>query len=263
MRRPLILAAVALVLAAALAGCGKKADQAQQATTSADSLLANNPTEQQSGNLTPATGYQQPQTPPAGTPAPAPSRPRSSTPRPKPAPVRSPVEAPGTTVPAGTAFHVSFSTHVTSETAQTGDPWSGTLKEAISLGSDGSIPAGSTVRGVVAAAKPAEKGDRAMLLLEMTSIEVGGKSFEVSGHSDSMVAGSTRARNVGAVAGGAAVGALAGRMIGGSGKGALIGGLIGGAAATGAVAKSKGYQVEIKEGAEMTFTLTRNAKLRL
>jgi len=269
MRRSLTLV-FAVVAVLAIAGCGKKAEQAQQNATGADSLLASNPTEQQSGNLTPQTDYQQPAqpAPPASTPAPAPSKPKSkpkttggggSSSSPTPS---TPAEAPGTTVPAGTAFKVAFTTHVTSETAQAGDPWSGTLSEAIPLGSDGTIPQGSIARGVVVAARPAKAGDRAMLLLQMTSIEIGGKSYEVSGQSDSLVAGSTRARNVGAVAGGAAAGALLGRVIGGSGKGALIGGLVGGAAATGAVAKSKGYQVEMKEGALMTFTLSRNARVR-
>ena len=165
-------------------------------------------------------------------------------------------------MPAGTAFHVTFSTAITSETANAGDPWSGTLKDAIPV-EGGSFPAGTIVRGVVSAARPAARGDRAMLMLSMTSIEVNGKSYEVSGGADSVVAGSTRTRNVGAVAGGAAAGALIGRAVGGSGKGALIGGLLGGAAATGAVAKSKGYQVEMKEGADMTFTLRRDAKIRL
>jgi hypothetical protein len=100
-------------------------------------------------------------------------------------------------------------------------------------------------------------------VLRLTSVDFKGQAIEVSGKTDSLIAGSTRTRNVGAVAGGAAAGALLGRAIGGSGKGALIGGLIGGAAATGAVAKSKGYQVEAKEGLEMTFTLTHDSHLRL
>jgi len=76
------------------------------------------------------------------------------------------------------------------------------------------------------------------------------------------VAGSTRARNVGAVAGGAAAGALIGKAVGGSGKGALIGGLIGGASAAGAAAASKGYQVVLKEGTVITFSVKENVMVR-
>jgi len=259
MRRSVLIAMAAFAMTAALAGCGKKAEQAQQNTSTTDSLLASNPTEQQNGNLTPQTSYQQQpetQTPPT----PAPTKPASK-PKPKPAPAK-PAPAPSVTLPAGTPFHVVIGTTITSETAQAGDAWTGTLKEAVSLGDAGVIPAGSTVHGVVEGAKGAQKGDRAVLVLQLTSVDFNGQPIEVSGKTDSLIAGSTRTRNVGAVAGGAAAGALLGRAIGGSGKGALIGGLIGGAAATGAVAKSKGYQVEVKEGLEMTFTLTRDSHLK-
>jgi len=258
------MAVAVFAVAASLAGCGKKAEQAQQNTSSTDSLLANNPTEQQNGNLTPQTNYQQQQpeaqNPP--TPAPAPVR-TTSKPKPKPAPAPSKPAEESVMLPAGTPFHVVIGTTITSETAQSGDPWSGTLKEAVPVGDAGVIPAGSTVHGVVEGAKGAQKGDRAVLVLRLTSVDFKGQAIEVSGKTDSLIAGSTRTRNVGAVAGGAAAGALLGRAIGGSGKGALIGGLIGGAAATGAVAKSKGYQVEAKEGLEMTFTLTHDSHLRL
>ena len=260
MRRTALIAVAAFAMAASLAGCGKKAEQAQQNTSTTDSLLANNPTEQQNGNLTPQTNYQQ-QPQAQNPPTPAPTR-TTSKPKPKPAPAPAKTE-PSATLPAGTPLHVVIGTTITSETAQAGDAWSGTLKEAVSAGEAGVIPAGSTVHGVVEGAKGAVKGDRAVLVLRLTSVEFKGQAIEVSGKADSMIAGSTRTRNVGAVAGGAAAGALLGRAIGGSGKGALIGGLIGGAAATGAVAKSKGYQVEVKDGYEMTFTLTHDSHLRL
>jgi outer membrane lipoprotein SlyB len=118
------------------------------------------------------------------------------------------------------------------------------------------------VHGVVSGVKPAEKGDRAVLILRVTSIESNGKTHPISATADSLIAGSTRARNVGAVAGSAAAGALIGSAVGGS-KGALIGGIIGGAAGTGAVASSKGYQVSVKEGAELVFKVDHDTKLKL
>ena len=83
-----------------------------------------------------------------------------------------------------------------------------------------------------------------MLVLSISSIELDGKTFGVKGSTDSLIAGSTRTRNVGAVAGGAAAGALIGKAVSGSGKGALIGGLLGGAAATGGGRGTQDYQVE-------------------
>jgi hypothetical protein len=76
----------------------------------------------------------------------------------------------------------------------------------------------------------------------------------VHGGTEAVIAGSTRARNLGAIAGSAAAGALVGKAVSGTGKGALIGGVIGGGVATGVVAASDGYQVVLKPGTALTFT---------
>jgi hypothetical protein len=203
--------------------------------------------------MTPSEQFQSPapqsQMPAAVTPTnnPAPAKPA---PKPKPAVAVNP----GVHVPAGTAVKIAIDVALTSETAQVGDNWTGKVTEPVVIGTAAPIPAGSIVHGVVKAVKPAEKGDRAMLQLAITSVEVDGKSHAITASSEEMIAGSTRTRNVGTVAGGAAAGALIGKAIGGSNKGALIGGILGGAAATGAVASTKGYQVTVKEGAALTFT---------
>ena len=162
------------------------------------------------------------------------------------------------TVPA---IALTVDAQISSETAQPGEEWTGTVKTPVIVGTSAPIPAGSVVRGVVSGVKGAEKGSRAFLVLTVTSITVNGKSHAVSAGTDSIIAGSTRARNLGAIAGGAAAGALIGKAVGGSSKGAVIGGLLGGAAATGAVAVSKGYQVVLKEGTELTFTVNKDARL--
>lgn len=245
-----LLCALALVAGS----CGQK--QTAQQESAVDSLLASNPTEQTSGDLTPQTEFQEPapQEPPVQRPAPA-----TSTSKPKPAapkPVATPVRSdPGVVVPGGTAVKVSVSAKISSETAQPGDTWTGTVQEAVIIGDRVAIPAGATVTGVVNGVLAAEKGSRAFLVLAVKTVDIDGKAVAVAAGTDSIVAGSTRARNVGAVVGGAAAGALIGKAIGGSSKGALIGGLIGGATATGAVAASKGYQAEVKEGAEISFSI--------
>jgi hypothetical protein len=270
MRRHVIIWTMALFALAALAGCGHKTEQAQQAT-SADSLLASNPTEQQPGDLTPQTPYDQTtqgQQPPAATttnttPPPA-SRPISK-PKPKPHTNTTASTEPatrGVTIPAGTDLGVTIGTALTSETAQPGDAWSGTVKDALILGTDAPIPAGSIVHGVVRTSVPAEKGSRAVLVLAITSVEVGGRTHSIDATADSLVAGSTRARNVGAVAGGAAAGAILGKVIGG-GKGALIGGLLGAGGTAAAVSKTKGYQSVVKEGQELTFHVDHSTTFHL
>ena len=256
MTRRSLLATLAVLT---LAGCGSKPAETTAMTASSDSLLAASPIEPAQGQLQPQSDFT-PQTPPAETPVPAPARvaPKPAAPKPKAAPA-----IPTATIAAGTGLKISVNTAMSSETAQVGQEWSGFVSEAVTVGNLAPFPAGSVVHGVVDGVKPAEKGDRAVLVLRVTSIEANGKMHSISASADSIIAGSTRSRNVGAVAGSAAAGALIGRAVGGSGKGALIGGLIGGAAATGAVANTKGYQVTVKEGAELVFKVDHDTKLKL
>jgi hypothetical protein len=249
---------IALAALAVLAGCGKKAEQA--ATTASDSLLAASPVEPAQGNITPQSDYQQQPAGETAKPAPAETPKKKMTVKPSTPPASTAPAKTGVTIPAGTGIKVAVNAKISSETAQQGEAWEGTVKAPIIIGDRVAIPEGAIVHGVVSGVLPAEKGSRAVLVLAVRSVDIDGVSYSVGATADSIIAGSTRARNVGAVAGGAAAGALIGKAVGGGGKGALIGGLIGGAATAGAVAGTKGYQVIVQEGSEMTFT-TREAEV--
>jgi len=160
-------------------------------------------------------------------------------------------------LPSGTSIDVTLGTTISSKDAGVGDAWTG----SVSNGREG-IPAGSVASGTVSAVKAAQKGDRAMLDLALSSITVEGHRYSVHGSTEAIVAGSTRARNLGAIAGSAAGGALIGKAVSGTGKGALIGGLIGGGVATGVVASSDGYQVVLKQGTPLTFTTSQAVAVR-
>lgn len=265
-RRILILLLAALVATAALTGCAKKGEESA-ATSTSDSLLAQSPIEPPpSGELQPDTAFTpQPETqaPPTATPAPSSTTPSKPTAKPKPKPAPAPSPTASVTVPAGTALKISIDQQISSETANEGDSWTGKITEPVVIGTAAPFPAGSIVHGVVSGVKPAAKGDRAFLLLEVRSIEADGRTVSIGAAGDSIIAGSTRKRNLGAIAGGAAAGALIGKAVGGSGKGAVIGGILGGAAATGAVAGSKGFQVVVKEGSEATFRVSSDTKVKL
>ncbi|HVP70576.1 MAG TPA: hypothetical protein VMS45_04570 [Gemmatimonadaceae bacterium] len=156
-------------------------------------------------------------------------------------------------MPSGTAIEVRLTSGVSSETASRGDSWTGSVTSAVTSGDRVLIPAGTPVRGTVSVARAAQRGTRAEIGLEMHSVMMRGESYKVEATSEPVIAGSPRARNLGAIAGGAAAGALLGKAIGGDGHDALIGGVLGGAAAGGAVAASKGYQVRLQSGTVMTF----------
>lgn len=264
MRRSLTTLGVLLTLAASLSACSQSSQQVSETTT--DSLLSSNPIEQPAGDISPQTDYQAPPEPQAAPPAASPPRPAATKPRPRPRPApppaaQKPVER-GTLVAAGTPINIAVTAQISSETAQPGDAWSGEVKEAVIVDGVVIIPAGSTVSGVVVVAEPAKKGSRASLDLGVRSVTVNGATHSLDAGTEAIIAGSTRARNLGAIAGGAAAGALLGKAIGGSSKGAVIGGIVGGAAAGGAVAGSKGYQVVIKDGTVITFNVSKDVRIR-
>jgi len=167
------------------------------------------------------------------------------------------------TLPSGTSIDVTLGTSLTSETASVGDAWSGSTRNASVLDGRNVIPSGSAVAGTVTSVTPARKGDRAMLDLGLTSVTVDGRRYDVRGTTDAVIAGSTRARNLGAIAGGAAAGALIGQTVSGSTKGTVIGAVIGGGAATGVVSQTKGWQVVLKQGTPLTFTTNQSVAVRL
>ena len=170
--------------------------------------------------------------------------------------------APRVTLPSGTHLTVRLASSVSSETAKVGDAWSGVVVGPVRAGGHEIIAAGTEVRGTVTGAQEARRGSRAMLDVAIEEVVVDGRPLSLPAVTDPVIAGSPRARNLGAIAGGAAAGALIGKAVGGDGKDAAIGGLIGGAAATGVVAQTKGYQVVFKPGTELVFTVSEDVAMR-
>jgi len=260
--RPWIIWSLAIALAVFAAGCGAKKEAASTMTDS--TAFSTNPTEQGQGGLTPQ-GQVPPSepTPEPTAAAPAPKKspaPQAKTPAAQ-AKTPAPAANPGITVPSETAVTITLSTQLSSETAQVGDAWMGVVRNNVVVGEKTVIPSGSTVSGTVTAVTPAAKGGRALLDLAIGSMTVEGAGYAAHATTEAIEAGSTRARNLGAIAGGAGAGALIGGAVGGK-KGALIGGLLGGVGAGGAVARSKGYQVVLKEGTELTFKTSQPVNIK-
>jgi hypothetical protein len=162
------------------------------------------------------------------------------------------------TVPSGTSLDVTLGTDLSSETASVG-----AARPATGGQGRGGFPAGSTAGGTVSAVNAAKRGERAMLDLRLTSITVAGHRYTVQGSTEAVIAGSTRARNLGAIAVATAAGALVGTAVGGgASKGTIIGAVVGGGAATGVVSQTKGWQVLLKQGMPLTFTTSEAVAVR-
>jgi hypothetical protein len=122
------------------------------------------------------------------------------------------------------------------------------------------IPAGSTVEGTIAVARPAPNPDSSgELVLEVKRVSVRGTSYAIEAtvaSKDTVMKGrgvtKADAARVGA---GAAAGAIAGKLLGKDGKGTVIGGAVG--AATGAAVSRavRDIDVVLPKGAAITIRL--------
>lgn len=163
-------------------------------------------------------------------------------------------------IPRGTAFNVRLTSTVSTHDAQVGDEWDGVLIQPVTVRGRTWVEDGAVVHGVVRRADPPSGADRATLELAVTSVEQDGRSYEVSALTEPIVAGTSRAKHIGAIAGGAAAGALLGKVVTGSGKGALVGGVLGGVA--GHVLTSRDSHVELRPGTELTFVVNQQVAWR-
>jgi hypothetical protein len=158
-------------------------------------------------------------------------------------------------VPSGTTLVVYLNDGLSSETANEGDRFSGTLGEPIYVNDQIAIPKNAQVQGQVVSAKNAGKfKGQSELTIELTSLLFGGHSYRITSNQWSKQ-GAARGKNTAAkVGGGAALGAIIGGIAGG-GKGAAIGAGAGAAAGTGVQAVTRGEQVVLKPESMVQFTL--------
>jgi hypothetical protein len=164
-------------------------------------------------------------------------------------------------VAAGTPFHVRLDSKISTEDANRGDSWSGTVSQAVVSNGRVVIPAGSPVQGVVTSAHQGTHSTRAELGLAVRQVTVDGRTRAMNANTQPIVAGSKRAKKLGAIAGGAAAGALLGHAVGGGKKGAVIGGVVGGAAAYG-LTRHAFRTLQLKPGTVVTFTTNESVAMR-
>ena len=191
----------------------------------------------------------QPEATPAaasGEPAPAPVTKVEPVEKPKPQPI---------VVPAGTVLTVRTGQALSSKDSQSGQTFLAKLAQPISVQGRPALSAGSTLSGTVVTAKTKGKiKGEGQLDLALTSISVGGHTYQIQ---TSVLSSTTKGkgkRTAATTGGGAAGGALIGGIAGG-GKGAAIGAGVGavGGFVGGALTGNK--QIEIPAESALSFTL--------
>lgn len=153
-------------------------------------------------------------------------------------------------VPAGTPITVRLDERLSTEHAQRGTHWSGTVARPVVVRGRTVIPAGSPVDGVVTSAAQGTHHTKASMSLAIRSVD--GRSLRSS--RETIVADSHRAKKIGAVVAGTAAGALLGHAVSDD-HGGLIGGALGGAG-TYAATRHAFRTLVLKPGTELTFTTT-------
>lgn len=241
------------LLVVGMAGCSKKeqtaqtppADQSAQTAQSAPTTPTGAPpagtTAQPNGVTNSPTT-----TNPAPAPAPLPEQAKQEAPPPPPPPL---------VVPAGTSLLVRLGSTLDTKTAETGQPFNGTLARSVVVGGEVAIPAGAGVSGSIVDAKsPGRFKGEGVLSITLNSINIGGTPREIATSTFSQGVKGKGKRTAVAVGGGTGAGALIGGLAGG-GKGALIGGLVGAGAGTAGAAFTGNKEVQIPAETVVTFRL--------
>jgi len=191
-----------------------------------------------------------------GQPYPNQSQPYPDGNRPQYAPPRAPQYRQPTgpvTIPQGTLLQVRTAEMLDSKRAKDGNPLQFTVIRDVAVNGVLAIPRGATVHGVVTEVKQAgDLGGSAVLALKLTSLDLGGHSYDLVSDQFKVKGPDKAGQTVGNTFGGALIGAIIGGAIG-RGGGAAIGAGAGAAAGLGASAASGGPRAWIPAEALVTF----------
>ncbi len=242
MRRNYVLGIVSVLLVFMLA-CGKSPSSQtgeQPATTSSG------PAASQPGNAAPSG------TTPALTPRGAARTGEKG----------APATAAVTTVPAGEHIVIRLGETITSKKNNSGDAFSGTVAEPVTVNGQTLIPEGSGATGTVADAKALGKfKGGAMLRVVLNSVTVNGKTYKVETAAVQHSLKGKGKRSAVAIGGGAGLGALIGGLAGG-GKGAAIGAAAGAGAGTAGAAFTGNKDIVLPAESAISFKLLQPVEIK-
>jgi hypothetical protein len=164
-----------------------------------------------------------------------------------------PVRAAGT-VPAGSSVVVTLDQSVSSKDATVGQKVDGSIAESVVVGGKTVVPKGSKVLLSVASVQASGRlSTPAKLWLKIDSITANGRTYTASSRWSGQTGPSHNKRNVVAIGGGTALGAIIGGIAGG-GKGAAIGAAAGAGAGTAGAAMTGKKDVTFPAETKLRFT---------
>lgn len=167
-------------------------------------------------------------------------------------------------VPEGTILRVAFDQPISTATAHVGDSVKGRLLDDV-LAEDGTVvaPSGSRVEGKIEHVVDSGKlARRAELRFRLTDLETSTGNASIHTSAYERVGDPHTKRNVGYIAGGAAVGAILGQVLGQDTDSTLKGAAAGAAVGTGVAAVTGDLDFTIDAGRTVAFTLEEPLRVR-
>jgi len=167
------------------------------------------------------------------------------------------------TIPAGTALPLEMTSTISSASAEVEAPVSAKLRNAITIDGENAIPAGTVLRGnVTDVERSGRVSGRAHVSFAFNEASIRGDRENLKTNPLTFEAEATKGEDATKVGAGAVGGAILGGILGGK-KGAAKGAIAGGAAGTGVVLATKGKEVTVNEGTDVTATLAQPLTLQV
>jgi hypothetical protein len=163
---------------------------------------------------------------------------------------------PALTISEGTPINVRTQTELSTKSVKTGDTFTATLTEPITVEGKVVAPRGARVEGRVVNSDPGGRvKGLAIISVRLTRLDVGGRQVAINTGTVARKAHATKKKDAAKVGIGAGIGAAIGAIAGG-GQGAAIGAASGGAAGTGLVLATHGDPAVVPAESVLTFKLT-------
>ena len=167
------------------------------------------------------------------------------------------------TIPAGTTLPLSLTSSIASDTSVVEDSVTAELTRAIEINGREVLPAGTRLSGNVTEVDDSGRvKGRAMIAFRFTSLSMNGDRYDVRANASSHLAPATKGEDATKIGIGAGAGAIIGGLLGGK-DGAAKGAVVGGGAGTGVVLATKGKEVRLGPGADVTTQLTAPLTVRV
>jgi hypothetical protein len=167
------------------------------------------------------------------------------------------------TIPSGTTLPLALTSAIASDSSAVEDAVTAELTSPIRIDGRDVLPSGTLLSGIVTDVDGSGRvKGRAMIAFRFTSLRSGNSKYDIDSASLSRLAPATKGEDATKIGVGAGAGAVIGGILGGK-DGAAKGAAIGGGAGTGVVLATKGQEVRLGPGTDVTTRLTAPVTVRV